>query len=116
MSTPAARQEIKELTALRGLAAWWVVCHHFLEFTPTFAPAFFRTFFDHGYLAVDLFFLMSGYIMMHVHATDFVSLRSYELRQFLAKRFARIYPLHALLLFLSLFVIAALWMQVGPDL
>lgn len=109
-----SRQEIKELTALRGLAAWWVVFHHFREYTPTFAPAAFRTFFDYGYLAVDLFFVMSGYIMMHVHAQDFLTLRKYELRQFLAKRFARIYPLHVLFLLAYLIIVAAL-MAKGTD-
>ncbi len=44
---------------------------------------------------VDLFFVMSGFIMMHVHGSDFRTLLTKQaLRNFFVARFARTYPLH----------------------
>jgi peptidoglycan/LPS O-acetylase OafA/YrhL len=52
--------------------------------------------FAHGYLAVDLFFLMSGFVMAHVYGAKLSSNWRENWRDFLAMRFARIYPLFAL--------------------
>jgi peptidoglycan/LPS O-acetylase OafA/YrhL len=90
----SAREDIPELTSIRGLAAWAVVLHHIRWWMPDsvkFLGAY-------GYLAVDLFFVMSGYIMMHVHGRDFFKIERRATRDFFARRFARIYPLHLLML------------------
>ena len=51
-----------------------------------------------GYLWVDFFFLLSGFILCHVHAEEFIP-GQMPYRKFLIKRIARIYPLHLFTLF-----------------
>ncbi|MEH2435497.1 MAG: acyltransferase [Nostoc sp.] len=99
-------KHIKSLTSLRGIAALVVVIHHFsyyaLPKTGSTISAY-SNFFKNGYLWVDFFFILSGFIMTHVYIEDFylkVSLDKY--RSYLFSRFARIYPLHIFIL--SLFV------------
>ena len=46
-----------------------------------------------GYLWVDFFFLLSGFVLCHVYAEDVIR-RRVRFGEFLAKRIARIYPLH----------------------
>jgi peptidoglycan/LPS O-acetylase OafA/YrhL len=46
-----------------------------------------------GYLWVDFFFLLSGFVLCHVYAEDFLR-RRLHFREFLGKRLARIYPMH----------------------
>ncbi len=56
-----------------------------------------------GYLAVDLFFLLSGFVLMHVHEHEFangIPWRSFK--SFLRARFARTYPVHAAVLLMLL--------------
>lgn len=74
---------------LRGLAASAVATGHFTEI---FAPGWFL---PHTHIAVDFFFLLSGFILTHVYAADFAA--GLGLRNcgcFLLRRLARIYPLH----------------------
>ncbi|WP_445629596.1 acyltransferase family protein [Nostoc sp. DSM 114167] len=97
-------KHIKSLTSLRGIAALVVVVHHFsyygLPKTGSTLSAY-TNFFQNGYLWVDFFFILSGFIMTHVYADTFglkVSLKNY--RSYLFSRFARIYPLHIFIIFL----------------
>ncbi|MBV8510859.1 MAG: acyltransferase [Xanthobacteraceae bacterium] len=103
-----SKQQLPCLTALRGLAALWVVIYHYsvqcfpnLDVRP-------HTYLIHkGYLAVDMFFMLSGFVLAHVYHRPFsesVTGRNYW--KFIAARIARIYPLH--LLVLLLFVATAL--------
>ncbi|MHC0062724.1 acyltransferase family protein [Nostoc sp. UIC 10890] len=97
-------KHIKPLTSLRGIAALFVVIHHFSYYTlPKNGSTLsaYSDFFKNGYLWVDFFFILSGFIMTHVYAGDFslkVNLSNY--RSYLLSRFARIYPLHIFILFL----------------
>lgn len=91
-------REIKSLTGLRGLAAFWVMLYHY-----TAVLSFFDSYriikpltilLSNGYLAVDLFFILSSFVLSIVYKNEFkngVSKKSYF--SFLKKRFARIYPL-----------------------
>ncbi|WP_375467716.1 acyltransferase family protein [uncultured Nostoc sp.] len=99
-------KHINSLTSLRGIAALIVVVHHFsyyaLPKTGSTLSAY-SDFFRNGYLWVDFFFILSGFIMTHVYIGDFflrVNLSNY--RSYLFSRFARIYPLHIFIL--SLFI------------
>ena len=52
-------------------------------------------FLDKMYLMVDFFFVLSGFIMMHVYRTGFQdSVTGLEFKKFTIARFARVYPLH----------------------
>ncbi|MEH2213789.1 acyltransferase family protein [Nostoc sp.] len=99
-------KHIKSLTSLRGIAALVVVIHHFSYYgLPKIGSTLsaYTNFFTNGYLWVDFFFILSGFIMTHVYAETFclkVNLKNY--RSYLFSRFARIYPLHIFII--SLFV------------
>lgn len=86
-------QEIKAHTGLRGIAAFLVVFYH-LSFLPNhltiedITPAIKRS-----YLMVDLFFILSGFIISYVYMPRAgIALSS---REFWLKRVIRLYPLHA---------------------
>lgn len=104
------RAEIRQLTGVRFLAAIWVVLYHFqfmiFGLVPELHPIAFL--FDAGYLAVDLFFVLSGYIIAYQYLSAFPSGRGApgQYRRFLIKRLARIYPVHLVTLLLAIAVIA----------
>ena len=108
-------EKIGGLTPLRGLAALWVVLFHadVILFFRQFGPLLDRDktgLISHGYLWVDFFFLLSGFIIAHVYGARLAGPFSAETAwRYLAARFARIYPLHlfALLLLIPLRVLAA---------
>ena len=103
LSTPKLPEPVRALTALRGLAAWWVVTFHFREALPSGTAAFIRATAGRGYLAVDLFFIISGYVISVNYANWFVTgptPRDYA--RFLLLRLSRLYPLHAVVLVLFL--------------
>lgn len=97
---PTGAETMAGLTSLRGIAAWLVVLFHLRVHMDLPLPGMLRLAVDHGYLAVDLFFMMSGFIMMHVHGLEFGTVTGRSVRAFLVKRLARIYPLHAAMLLL----------------
>lgn len=99
MMTPAP--EIRPMTGIRGAAAFFVMLYHFhLNMTAT-GPL--SKILLHGYLAVDLFFLLSGFVMAHVYGQALES-GTFRQRHFLLHRLARVYPLYLLatLVFLAL--------------
>ncbi|MEG3123309.1 acyltransferase family protein [Sphingomonas sp. GB1N7] len=85
--------QIKSNTGLRGVAALIVVAYHlqFAGYRLPFKVA--SDLFDRGYLMVDLFFILSGFILTYVHrAKNSVDYVDYQ--NFMITRFIRIYPLH----------------------
>ncbi len=96
MSVSPAKDEIHPLTGIRGFAAIFVVLYHFHDSWVLLFPALqhIRPFVNHGYLGVDLFFVLSGFIISYVHppSPSPMSLAAYG--KFLWLRFARIYPNH----------------------
>jgi peptidoglycan/LPS O-acetylase OafA/YrhL len=90
--------EVRSLTGLRGIAAVAVVLYHFKEMTPLPASPL-SGIVSRGYLAVDVFFVLSGFVMALTYARGFASgFNTITYRDFLLRRFARIYPLYALVL------------------
>jgi len=93
---------IASLTGLRGLAAWLVVVYHFRDVFRVDFPGVER-FFSYGFYAVDLFFVLSGFVIYLNTFQYFQSERwSWSLKKFYLDRFSRIYPLHIFLLLLFL--------------
>jgi peptidoglycan/LPS O-acetylase OafA/YrhL len=91
-------KQIGALTSLRGIAALIVVVHHFAYYTLPQTGKFLSSyshFFKNGYLCVDFFFILSGFIMAYVYTNDFYGqVNKSDYWKYLRARFARIYPLH----------------------
>ena len=82
------------LTGIRAIAAAMVVlCHYsdaivqLLNLPPVAKPIL-----TSGRMGVALFFILSGFILTHTYGTQLTSWKAYRI--YLAKRLARIYPLH----------------------
>jgi peptidoglycan/LPS O-acetylase OafA/YrhL len=84
---------IPSLDGLRGIAAIAVVGFHYNIF---FLPQARLPFVGRGYLAVDFFFLLSGFVLAHVYGRELASDWRSHWQKFAMARFARIYPLFAL--------------------
>ena len=90
-------QNIPTLTGIRGIAAVWVVLFHIYPSISDIFDLPGRSAVPQiasGFLGVDLFFILSGFILSHVHARDFITFRSAEHLRFLQLRLSRVYPLH----------------------
>src|SRR5690348_10816730 len=100
-------EQLASLTPLRGIAALWVVLFHFCWRFPAIHPDRYTGAVYKGYLAVDLFFILSGFVITHVYKESFaLRVTAQRYRDFLKARVARIYPLHIAVLLL--FVAAAI--------
>jgi peptidoglycan/LPS O-acetylase OafA/YrhL len=101
---PSSNQisQLPALTSLRGIAAMWVVLYHYsAQCFPNLDPARYTHLFHKGYLAVDLFFMLSGFVMTHVYHRAFSeTVTSQHYWKFIFARIARVYPLHVLILLL----------------
>lgn len=90
------RKEIVPLTSLRGIAAMAVIAEHYSATMQPLASGKFPALAPHGNLAVDVFFVLSGFIMGYTYLPSFRELDgSTAYREFLIKRVARILPLNA---------------------
>ena len=109
-TSDASNRQLSSLTPLRGLAALWVVLYHYcgtaqffpnLDVTPHSYPI------SKGYLAVDMFFVLSGFVMAHVYRRAFSEGVTEHYRSFLVARIARLYPPHIFILLLFVATAAA---------
>jgi peptidoglycan/LPS O-acetylase OafA/YrhL len=99
--------DIKPFTALRGLFAIWVVAFHMSAMSPfgeVLLPIISR-----GYIAVDFFFMLSGFVLAVVYGHSIKTIRQYLV--FLIKRTGRLYPLHILVIVAILLWLTALQVQ-----
>jgi peptidoglycan/LPS O-acetylase OafA/YrhL len=95
-STMSSKPHIHTHTALRGIAALLVVGYH-LQFGDGHRLALetATAFFVRGYLWVDLFFLLSGFVISYTMDADRrAPLSTPQIGTFIGRRLARIYPLH----------------------
>ncbi|WP_413732925.1 acyltransferase family protein [Sodalis sp. RH20] len=108
------KQEIRSLTGLRGLAAVLVMFYHYNSYN-LIPQGFAYTFVRHGYLMVDLFFVLSGYVMAMTYGRMFQGHFSWVVfYTFLTRRIARIYPLYILMIIPAAVLIATGWMDRWP--
>ena len=91
MLNPAARLDF--LTAARGFAAFAVVFYHIDAYLNGALSGAGLAFIQRGALGVDFFFILSGFILAHVYGAD-MRAGTFAAWPYLARRFARIYPLH----------------------
>ena len=92
MTKPA---ELTALTSVRGIAAWAVVAYH-VRSAPAGLPPSVEAWLAKGYLAVDFFFLLSGFVIWLAWHERLREGR--DIATFLQRRVARIWPLHVVML------------------
>ena len=90
MTPPAAapRQRYEILDGLRGVAALLVIWYHVFE---AFATSPVDQRFNHGYLAVDFFFVLSGFVIGHAY--DGLWKRGMTAGRFILRRIIRLQPM-----------------------
>lgn len=95
----SGRRDLPQLTGIRIIAALWVVLFHFAPTLTRIVPETGALFYfaQDGYLAVDLFFVLSGFVIAYQYF-DAVRDKRLPYRSFLWRRLARIYPAHLLVL------------------
>ena len=93
--------EIKALAGARALPPVLLVMYHFCEGHHYFGVPVFDVFFCKGYLWVEFFFALSGFILTYVYWDRGSFWRQSTYVAFLKARLARLYPLH---LFMLLFI------------
>lgn len=112
-TSPALLQRFFVLDAVRGLAALSVVFWHWQNFfysgtvsaslsrheLPLY-PIFF-VLYECGYMAVDFFFVLSGFIFYWLYS-DVLAEKKVSAKEFVILRFSRLYPLH----FITLLIVA----------
>ncbi|SFF16705.1 acyltransferase [Nitrosomonas sp. Nm166] len=96
MTSISNKNEIRSHTALRGMAALIVVLVHFRSFFhPSIDPDEITSFLAKGYLWVDFFFILSGFVLSYVYGIEHPERRTVrDVIHYLIARFSRIYPLH----------------------
>jgi peptidoglycan/LPS O-acetylase OafA/YrhL len=92
------RSDLPALTGIRGLAAWWVVLYHIRGGAAAQLPPEVIALLAKGYLAVDLFFILSGFVLWLNYSDRLCRERLVAAPQFLSRRIARIWPLHLVIL------------------
>lgn len=96
------------LTSIRGIASLIVVLFHIREhlLNISFLQSSYWIY-GNGYLGVDLFFILSGFILTYKYSEEFkYSFKGFT--SFIKKRIARIYPLHFCVMFFYLIIPLAL--------
>ena len=96
------RTSLPALTGIRFFAAFYVVLFHALPWLDAHfhLPWPLVIFLSNGYLAVALFFLLSGFILSYTYEGHLECLQQWA--RFWEARFARIYPVYFLSLLLAL--------------
>ena len=89
---PAWPADIRPLTSLRFFAALFVVLLHFRE-RSGLDGLMDSALFTRGYLAVDFFFILSGFVLAHVYMRS-VRAGTFSHIAFVEKRLARLWPMH----------------------
>lgn len=92
-----ARPELRALTGARGVAAWLVVLYH-IRLSIAGLPPGWERLFAKGYLAVDFFFLLSGFVIWLTWSDRLRHGGVSMAATFLRRRVARIWPLHLVML------------------
>ena len=87
--------DLRALTTLRFLAALWVVLY---TAWPHLDVGFVPVAVTKGYLGVETFFILSGFILSHVYL-EAAGEKRFRYGGFLWARLARVYPLHLVTLF-----------------
>lgn len=103
MSSERSAPFLGGLESLRGLAALDVALFHVAFTNPTWGWGVVRN----GYLLVDLFFVLSGFVMSHAYLGRLTT--GQQVKEYLWLRLGRVYPLHLLTLAVFVAIEATRW-------
>lgn len=101
-------RQLATLTGLRGIAAFAIVFYHIRGSMAGFAPDGLIALLAQGYLAVDLFFVLSGFVLWLTYGSEFRDHGRAAVMPFIVRRAARIFPLHLAIMFAMLAFVAML--------
>lgn len=99
-------REIRPLTSFRMIAAAWVLLHHWghtYEYSRLSGypdTPWYGRLEGEGYLGVTMFFVLSGFLIT-LRYYDSFERRDFNFYEYMVKRFARIYPLFLVVIWLS---------------
>jgi len=93
----AETQKLHGLNHLRALAILLVLLYHYCKLFPH--PAWTETWGSFGWVGVDLFFVLSGYLIASQLFEEIKNSRSVNLKEFYIKRFFRIIPAYLTVVF-----------------
>jgi peptidoglycan/LPS O-acetylase OafA/YrhL len=103
-------KEVLPLTGLRGIAALWVFLYHGENILRTVyrgSPYLLKVLWGAGDLGVDVFFILSGFVLAYTYGAAGLHRSPGGYASFLVKRLARIYPVHIAALVLLLLLLGA---------
>lgn len=100
---------LPSLTGLRGVAAAWVLLFHLGGVAKVIGADWIAKigFPAAGWVGVDLFFVLSGFLLMRTHGEDFARPTAAAVSRFAIARIVRVYPLSAAVLALVTLVVWA---------
>lgn len=104
MAAQGKSSTIPSLTGVRGIAALWVLVYHLQSFSRQLGLGALGSvpLLRGGWAGVDLFFVLSGFVLMLTHETQFRALSWGNLGRFAALRALRIYPVSTAVLLMIL--------------
>lgn len=114
VSREPRRERLQSIQIMRGIAAIAVVFYHthIILAQPRYGSIeIFGPVASKGWLGVNLFFMLSGFIILHAHASD-INMPG-KLGSYFWKRFSRVYPVYWV--FLTLYLMAAAAGLGSPD-
>ncbi|MCM2535843.1 acyltransferase [Neobacillus pocheonensis] len=104
------KQKLLLVQSLRGIAALIVLIHHGAGIGKKYLNyEYLNNIFSAGWLGVDFFFVLSGFIIYYVHHKDIG--QKQRLKQFYLKRFLRVYPIYWIMtiVLVTLFFLVPSW-------
>ena len=82
---------IKQIDGLRGISILSVILYHF-----------FPEVFIGGFIGVDIFFVISGFVISKILIEEYYFTKTISIKNFYVKRIKRIFPAFFLVIFISL--------------
>jgi peptidoglycan/LPS O-acetylase OafA/YrhL len=106
---------LPQLDVLRAIAILLVLCHHMMGLPDNYFFAPLRALQKAGWAGVDLFFVLSGFLVSGLVIKEYQKYKSFDAWRFFVRRGFKIYPAYYVFLLLSLPTIAWIPGQVTPE-
>src|SRR5580658_4061441 len=108
-ATNSMQQKIPQLDGVRGIAILIVILHNSLYKFPSLPL---QSLFSYGWMGVDLFFVLSGFLITGILIDTKQS--KFYFKNFYARRCLRILPLYYLVLFFMFVIVPFVRPSIGP--